>query len=821
MMQETIEISSSSSETSSSLSEEDWHDARGLPDKRARHTGESSSSNDDTDARQPMKRSRTRGPAAAVHARGVKRATGGAAIQSDPDTSAASIRAKKPKKRVKHAHVQEPELHRDPGPSTRTVRVPESGKRRKGIVEPELENQPVVQIMDEGVDDQPIPVNPRLSKLRTSKKSKKDKPRRSSSSFNFTPSLPGFGTAQPTGSTNNDALDSILDQINDLRTFGNTHYRSSRYHEALACYSDALSRYPPTSTPGVSPPLALLTNRAAAYMSLGQYGNALKDMQTALGYPSTDTEGNVKRLSRLLRCYLALGRLEGQEIDDALLHSENQLVLLEHAMTRAVIGSNLDIQEKALKDGRRALADLRGAKDTLTSVHTAREKADWQTALNGLEKLISLLPTSSTAPQEWQMMRGEALAMLIRLPESHAVLQSFVNLPDSLLLSEDDLASRPVEQVTNAFLDWTNEPRRDPAELWIAGIFGYARGDLGKAIMALDALRLHTELPSQASRLFHKAYSVNNLLEQAKFYMNTGKQNKAITSLNEVLRLASEKHAVNTGVRLQAILQRSQAHFQAGNMEEAYSDARRITYLEYTTPRQKFTAFHLGYKVLQHHMLNLDGQPSRPKVMEAVYNLQEALKLVNNGYKVADDATTQAVRQDHRRMVRLMQEQNAKAERAKAEAAAAEAARIEAVRAQEAEAQAEAASRAARKRAAEPAESHRASGSGSGTRTRKSLSDERRWRPTASYHEVLGVSTAATQAEIRTAYKKESLRVHPDKPGGNAEKFKRLSEAYTSLMERFNTVNSGSVGGRGRYGGASGSGTHRQTNDPYARYRRG
>lgn len=173
-MQETIEISSSSSSesgASSSLSEEDWHDARGLPDKRARVAGGSSSSNDDTDARQPVKRSRTHGPAAAaaVHARGVKRATAAAAIQSDPDTSTASMRVKKPKKRVKHAHVQEPDLQRDPGPSTRTVRVPESGKRRKGIVESELENQPqpVVQIMDEDVDDQPTLVNLRLSKLRT------------------------------------------------------------------------------------------------------------------------------------------------------------------------------------------------------------------------------------------------------------------------------------------------------------------------------------------------------------------------------------------------------------------------------------------------------------------------------------------------------------------------------------------------------------------------------------------------------------------------------------------------------------------------------
>lgn len=50
--------------------------------------------------------------------------------------------------------------------------------------------------------------------------------------------------------------------------------------------------------------------------------------------------------------------------------------------------------------------------------------------------------------------------------------------------------------------------------------------------------------------------------------------------------------------------------------------------------------------------------------------------------------------------------------------------------------------------------------------------------------QVLNVPPSASLTEVRKAYKRESLRYHPDKPGGDAEKFKRINEAYTSLTSR-------------------------------------
>ena len=54
----------------------------------------------------------------------------------------------------------------------------------------------------------------------------------------------------------------------------------------------------------------------------------------------------------------------------------------------------------------------------------------------------------------------------------------------------------------------------------------------------------------------------------------------------------------------------------------------------------------------------------------------------------------------------------------------------------------------------------------------------------AGHLKVLGLPPdCASEAEIKAAYRRLALRLHPDKPGGDEEAFKRLQGAYAALTD--------------------------------------
>lgn len=52
-----------------------------------------------------------------------------------------------------------------------------------------------------------------------------------------------------------------------------------------------------------------------------------------------------------------------------------------------------------------------------------------------------------------------------------------------------------------------------------------------------------------------------------------------------------------------------------------------------------------------------------------------------------------------------------------------------------------------------------------------------------NYYEILGVQKNASKDEIKKAFRKLAHEYHPDKRGGNADKFKEVNEAYTILSD--------------------------------------
>ncbi|MCC7004759.1 DnaJ domain-containing protein, partial [Candidatus Nomurabacteria bacterium] len=52
-----------------------------------------------------------------------------------------------------------------------------------------------------------------------------------------------------------------------------------------------------------------------------------------------------------------------------------------------------------------------------------------------------------------------------------------------------------------------------------------------------------------------------------------------------------------------------------------------------------------------------------------------------------------------------------------------------------------------------------------------------------NYYEILGVDKSASKEDIKKAFRQLAHKFHPDKGGGNAEKFKEISEAYSVLSD--------------------------------------
>lgn len=73
------------------------------------------------------------------------------------------------------------------------------------------------------------------------------------------------------------------------------------------------------------------------------------------------------------------------------------------------------------------------------------------------------------------------------------------------------------------------------------------------------------------------------------------------------------------------------------------------------------------------------------------------------------------------------------------------------------------------------------------------------------YYEVLGVGKSASADEIKKAFRRKAIELHPDKEGGDEEKFKEVNEAYEVLKDQQKRQRYDQFGHAG-VGGASGGG---------------
>ncbi|KAI9050166.1 hypothetical protein LZ554_006307 [Drepanopeziza brunnea f. sp. 'monogermtubi'] len=155
-----------------------------------------------------------------------------------------------------------------------------------------------------------------------------------------------------------------------FKAAGNKFYKAKQYRKAIEQYTKAVEAQPSSAT--------YLSNRAAAYISNGEYVSALDDCTRA---DELDPD-NAKILLRLARIYTSLGR--PQEALTTYARIQPPASAKDIAPAKSML-QHIGVAEDALKNG------------TTGSM-----------ALHALDQAEKLLGIGATKPRKWQLMRGEA-----------------------------------------------------------------------------------------------------------------------------------------------------------------------------------------------------------------------------------------------------------------------------------------------------------------------------------------------------------------------------------------------------------------------------
>lgn len=221
-------------------------------------------------------------------------------------------------------------------------------------------------------------------------------------------------------------------------------------------------------------------------------------MRKAFCYPCNDFESNVKRFTRYIKCLIALGKVDGDEVTEALGHMEDQLEVIRKGT-------------KTYEDGLKAYKDLQNCQKLMRHITVRREQANYEEVTACLDELIKRQSTRQRdAPQEWWLMYIEALLWQGKTKEATPILTE-------RLIGTSSAA---------------------PAALWVNALLSFASGDAASTTTCLDQLRHHGELPSQASRLLHKAYSIKGYQEKLSQNVAVGNAQKVLANVAQIVRLA-------------------------------------------------------------------------------------------------------------------------------------------------------------------------------------------------------------------------------------------------------------------------------------------
>lgn len=263
-----------------------------------------------------------------------------------------------------------------------------------------------------------------------------------------------------------------------------------------------------------------LSNRAAAYMSSGQYSYALNDCSRAA---DLDPQ-NAKVLLRLARIYTALGRPD------------------EAMTTFGRISPPPSAKDTA--QTKEMLAHINSANETL------KKGAAMSMVLHALDQAERGLGPSVSKPRKWQLMRGEAYLKIGR---------------------ENSLGD--AQSIAMSLLRHNSQ---DPEALVLRGRALYGQGENDKAIQCFRmALQCDPEF-RDAIKWLRTVQKLDRMKEEGNTEFKAGRHQSAIKKYSEALEIDASNKMMNAKL----LQNRAQCKIKLKQYDDAIADAERAVSLD-------------------------------------------------------------------------------------------------------------------------------------------------------------------------------------------------------------------------------------------------
>lgn len=321
---------------------------------------------------------------------------------------------------------------------------------------------------------------------------------------------------------------------------GNTFYTNKQYKEAIECYTEAIDICPTCA--------AYYGNRAAAYMMLNRYKEALSDIRESLKIDKSFVKGYLREG----KCQLALGEAQAATCSFK--------KVLDLDPDNATAKTDIAIANGVMKFEDMAEEDM--------------QKRDYRKAVFCMDQCLQKCP----ACIKFKLKKAEALGLLGRYQEAQEIANDILQREDSM--NSDALYVRGLclyyeDMVDKAFQHFQQVLRLAPDHSKAKEIYKKAKALKAKKEEGNTEFRLGNV--QKAHDLYTEALEIDplNKFTNSKLYFNRATVSSKLNRMDDAINDCSNAIELDD-TYIKAYLRRAKCYMDTEQYEEAVRDYEKI-----------------------------------------------------------------------------------------------------------------------------------------------------------------------------------------------------------------------------------------------------